>query len=157
MLILSRPMLLCFGDLTRPSLRVSAMRLSPRSLPGWTTAGAVVGFLCVLAVAMLAVYQEVYVGCGTFVMEGWTLGRRCHHLSYAVSMVLRPLFTLGAFVTAVGSLTGLSMGTLVLSFASPPSWSAPCRSSIRITKRSCRRHRQSDVHDPEQGLFLREH
>lgn len=63
---------------------------------------------------MLAVYQEVYVGCGTSVIETQTLGGRCHDLSYAVSMVLGPLFTFGAFAGAIGGLAGLAMGTIVL-------------------------------------------
>jgi hypothetical protein len=95
---------------------MSAMRLLPRSLPGWTIAGAAVGFLCVLAVAMLVVYDEVYVDCGRFEVAGQTLGGRCHYLGYAVGMVLGPLFSFGAIAAAVGGLAGLAIGIAVLRF-----------------------------------------
>jgi hypothetical protein len=73
-----------------------------------------VGSFCVLAAATLAVYQEVYVDCGVFMVEGRTLGGRCHDLRYAVSMVLGPLVTFGAFAGAAGSLAGLAIGMIVL-------------------------------------------
>jgi hypothetical protein len=89
------------------------MRPSPSSRAFWTIAGAAVGFLGVLAVAVYAVVDEVYIGCGPFVVEGRTLGGRCHDLSYAVSMVLWPLFVFGALAAAVGSLAGLAIGLAV--------------------------------------------
>lgn len=90
------------------------MRISLRSLSSWTITGAIVGFLGVLAVAMLAVYEEVLVDCGPFVREGRALGGRCHSLGYAVSMVTGPLFAFGALAALVGGLAGLATGKIVL-------------------------------------------